>query len=80
MTETHANPILGRRSTLQVLALGMFLTVAAAARPQGCSQCRETLGATSVRNQTAYRRAIVLMTAAGSTVFLASISALKRFR
>ena len=51
-----------------------------AAHPQGCAQCRESLGQTPIRTQQAYRRAITLMVLAGTTVFTASFIALRRYR
>jgi hypothetical protein len=61
------------------LALATLLSVTPA-HPQGCGQCRESVGQTSARTQTAYRRAILLMLAAGTTVFTGGLVALRRFR
>ena len=66
------------RAATIFLALCLLLPIPA--HSQGCTQCRETMGQTPARTQSAYRRAITLMTVAGSTVFLASLFALKRFR
>jgi hypothetical protein len=56
------------------------LFLAIPAHPQGCAQCRDTVGQTPARTQTAYRRAIILMVAAGSLVFGAALVTLRRFR
>ena len=79
------NPIPAQRRSLSwacslaalVLLLLCSLTPTHA---QGCSQCRESVGQTPARTQTAYRRAILLMLAAGATVFTGGLVALRRFR
>ena len=63
----------------KLLLAAMFLTPAAI-NAQGCSQCRETMGQAPARTQNAYRRAIILMVVAGSSVFGAGLVALRRFR
>ncbi len=50
------------------------------AHPQGCSECRESVGQTSARTQTAYRRAILLMITASGTIFLSAVLLLRRHR
>jgi hypothetical protein len=50
------------------------------AHPQGCSECRESVGQTPTRTQTAYRRAILLMVVASGSIFTAGVVILKRFR
>ena len=64
------------------IALILFLAPAFTlpAGAQGCSQCHDAVGQTPVQTQTAYRRAISLMVAAGATVFAAGVVTLKRFR
>ena len=63
--------------TLVVL---IILGCATPAHPQGCSQCRETIGQAPARTQLAFRHAITAMMVAASSVFLASIFVFKRFR
>jgi len=62
--------------------MGLFLAVCLAhpAHSQGCSQCREAVGQTPARTQTAYRRGILIMVSAGATVFAAGLITLRRFR
>ena len=62
------------------LLLLLLLALSPKARAQGCDQCREAVGQTPIRTQTAYRRAIVLMVLAGSTVFTAALVTLRRYR
>ena len=64
------------------LALTLFLALccSAPAHSQGCSQCRDAVSQTPVQTQTAYRRAITLMVAAGASVFAAGVLTFKRFR
>ena len=57
-----------------------LLLFAPPAHPQGCSQCRESIGQTPIRTQTAYRRAITLMVIASASVFTAGVVLLRRFR
>jgi len=68
------------RTGLSALILLSALSLANPARSQGCSQCREAVGQTPARTQTAYRNAIILMLAAGSIVFAGALLTLKRFR
>ncbi len=63
-----------------VLLLSSLFNVPMSASAQGCSQCRETVGQTPVRTQTAYRRAILLMVFAGGSIFTAGIFVLRRYR
>ena len=63
------------------LALTIFaFALASPAHAQGCSQCAEAVGQTPIRTQTAYRRAIIVLVLAGSTVFTGALIALRRFR
>jgi hypothetical protein len=50
------------------------------AHAQGCSQCREAVGETPAATQAAYRRAILVMVAAGATIFAAALVTFRRFR
>lgn len=50
------------------------------AQAQGCSQCRETVGQTPARTQTAYRRAILLLVGAGAAVFGAGVVVARKYR
>ena len=68
------------RSSLASALFVLALLLPATAHSQGCSQCRETIGQTPAKTQTAYRRAIVLLVVAGGGVFGAALVALKRFR
>jgi len=71
---------------LRAAKVGLFplillaLCLAIPAHAQGCSQCAEAVGQTPIRTQTAYRRAIVVLVLAGSTVFGSALIALRRFR
>jgi len=62
----------------------LLLMLAGAGAPgvhaQGCSQCREAVGETPAATQAAYRRAIAVMVAAGTTVFAAALVTFRRFR
>jgi hypothetical protein len=72
-----------RRSRRVIVGLLTAICLAAPIAPaysQGCSQCREAVGQTPAATQSAYRRAIILMIVAGTTVFTAGLVALKRFR
>ena len=83
MTRKTAFVIPSEAQNLRISLLLLFVIAfapAKSAHPQGCAQCRETLGQTPIRTQQAYRRAITLMVLAGATVFTASFIALKRFR
>jgi len=61
-----------------ILLAGLCISTPADA--QGCSQCRDAVSQTPAQTQTAYRRAIALMVAAGATVFAAGLVTLRRFR
>ena len=63
-----------------VLALMLMMACAGTARAQGCSECREQVGQSPARTQTAYRRAITLMVVAGGGIFAAGVVAMRRFR
>ena len=65
-----------RRLAPAILLLGLCIP----AHAQGCSQCRESVGQTPARTQTAYRCGILLMVVAGATVFSAALFTLRRFR
>jgi hypothetical protein len=60
--------------------VGVLLLGATAAYGQGCAQCRDSTAATPPATQRAYRRAIGLMTLAGSGVFLGTVWMLRRQR
>ena len=68
------------RRILPLLVFLVFLCPIPPAHPQGCSQCRESIGQTPIRTQTAYRRAITLMVIASGSVFTAGVVLLRRFR
>jgi hypothetical protein len=63
-----------------LLLLLVPVLLAIPAHPQGCSQCRESIGQTPIRTQIAYRRAITLMVIASGSVFTAGVVLLRRFR
>ena len=65
-----------RRLAPAILLLGLCIP----AHPQGCSQCREAVGQTPARTQTAYRRGILLMVLSGATVFSVAVFTLRRYR
>jgi hypothetical protein len=69
-----------RRTLAPTLGLLTVLSFALPGHAQGCSQCREAVGQTPARTQTAYRRAIVVLAIAGGGVFTAGLVVLKRFR
>ena len=48
------------------------------ARAQGCTQCRDNTAATSPATQRAYRHAILLMSGAAATFFVATLILFKR--
>jgi len=50
------------------------------AHAQGCAQCRDNTAATSPATQRAYRRAIVLMSAAAAAFFAATLAIAHRNR
>jgi multisubunit Na+/H+ antiporter MnhG subunit len=60
----------------------LFLTLATpiSAHAQGCAQCRDNTAATSPATQRAYRHAIILMTGAAATLFLATLAIVRRNR
>jgi hypothetical protein len=62
------------------LGLGLALVWGSVAYGQGCSQCRDSTAAAPVATQRAYRRAIVLMTLAGSGVFVGTVWIVRRQR
>ena len=64
----------------RLLIVFCALLAPAAAHSQGCNECRETVGQTPVRTQTAYRRAILLMVFYSAGIFTASVVILRRFR
>jgi hypothetical protein len=64
---------------LRIAALFLSLTlVPAPLHAQGCAQCRDNTAATTPATQRAYRRAILLMSGAGATFFLATVALFKR--
>jgi hypothetical protein len=67
------------KSPLGALLFAVLLA-APAAHAQGCSQCREAVGETPAATRAAYRRAIIVMVAAGTTVFAAALVTFRRFR
>jgi hypothetical protein len=70
------------KAPLLALLFAVLLAAPAAqtAQAQGCSQCREAVGETPAATQAAYRRAIAVMLAAGTTVFAAALVSFRRFR
>ena len=65
---------------LPLAILALTLCLATPAHPQGCDQCREAVGQTPIRTQTAYRRAIAVLVLAGASVFTAAVVTLRRYR
>ena len=67
---------------LRWLWLGGFLLLGMAVQAlgQGCAQCLDTTRATPPAVQAAYRHAILLLGAAGATVFIAGTLLLRRLR
>jgi hypothetical protein len=64
---------------LRLAALFFSLTLAPIPlHAQGCAQCRDNTAATTPATQRAYRRAILLMTGAGATIFLTTLALFKR--
>jgi len=75
-------PATKRRHTnypVAALVLGLAL-LPANARAQGCVQCRDNTASTSPATQRAYRHAILLMSGAAATFFLATLVLFKRHR
>ena len=66
-----------RISSLMLPVLALALT-ANPLRAQGCTQCRDNLAATQPATQRAYRHAIILMSGAAGSLFLATVFLLKR--
>ncbi len=64
----------------QIVLLGTVLGLAPAARPQGCTQCRDNTAATPPATQAAYRHAILLMVSTAGGLFLTALILLKRHR
>jgi hypothetical protein len=69
-------------SAAGLLATAILLTPCPppTAHAQGCSQCREAVGETPAATRAAYRRAIIVMVAAGTTIFAAALITFRRFR
>jgi hypothetical protein len=67
-----------RPSNAAVLLMTVALLSAAPAHAQGCAQCRDNTAATAPATQRAYRRAILLMTAAGAAFFLTTVALFTR--
>jgi hypothetical protein len=74
--------LLPRRITRHILAVTLLLAalafVPSSANAQGCTQCRDNTAATSPATQRAYRRAILLMSGAAATFFIATLIFFKR--
>ncbi len=68
------------RRYLLAVAFLVALIITIPAHPQGCSECRESVGQTPARTQTAYRRAILLMITASGTIFISAVLLLRRHR
>ncbi len=64
----------------QSALLCIAILLPATALAQGCSQCAQTIGQTPPSTRAAYRKAIIVMVIAGTTVFAAGIIAIRRFR
>jgi hypothetical protein len=62
------------------LTFALLLAASPQAHAQGCSQCRDAVGETPAATQAAYRRAIIVMVAAGTTIFAAALITFRRFR
>ncbi len=73
-------PLRAARLRTGLGTLILLSSLAIPAHPQGCSQCRDAVGQTPARTQSAYRNAILLMVLAGATVFSVTVITLKRFR
>jgi hypothetical protein len=67
-------------STMGLFTLFCLLALPPGAHSQGCDQCREAVGQTPARTQSAYRKAIVTMVFAGASVFTAAVLTLRRYR
>ena len=67
-------------SLKRTLAVAALLAFAPPAHPQGCTQCRDNTQATPPSTQAAYRHAILFLSGAAGTLFLATIVMLKRQR
>lgn len=63
-----------------LLVLVIFALATTPAHPQGCAQCRESIGQTPARTQQAYRHGIEVLVLAAGTLFIASIVVIRRFR
>jgi hypothetical protein len=65
---------------LGLVGVLLFGALCGMAYGQGCSQCRDSTAAAPVATQRAYRRAIIMMTLAGSGVFLGTVWMVRRQR
>lgn len=68
------------KSAARLALILLALTFSNQAHPQGCNQCRESVGQTSASTQQAYRRGIIVLIAGTSTIFLAVGILIRRFR
>jgi hypothetical protein len=78
MPKPH-KPFRTRSSSWFALALLLALTfLPPHAHAQGCTQCRDNTASTTPATQRAYRHAIILMSAAAATFFVATLVLFKR--
>jgi hypothetical protein len=68
------------KSVARLALFILFLTLPIHAHAQGCDQCRESVGQTSASTQQAYRRGILVLIIATTTVFAAVGIVMRRFR
>lgn len=65
---------------LRAAVFALLLFAPLHARPQGCTQCRDNTAATPPATQRAFRHAILLLTVAGSGLFLATLYIVRHHR
>jgi hypothetical protein len=68
------------RTTLIPIALFAASLLTPFVHAQGCTQCQDNTAATPPKTQAAYRRAIILMTVTGGSLFLGTLVFFKRHR
>jgi hypothetical protein len=74
-------PFIKLRNRISTAVLLAAMTFAPApAHAQGCSQCKDNAASTPPATQRAYRHAILLLTAAGGGLFVATVCLLRRNR
>jgi hypothetical protein len=69
-----------RKALAAILFAAALSLTPTQAHPQGCTQCLDNTAATPPKTQTAYRRAIILLTLTATGLFAATLVIFKRHR